>query len=385
MTRMNRLSHFQKPEYFGGSILNLISSIQSHFGLHPQYAPLQEGVPFQNKVVLLVIDGLGKQQLGRHQGARDLPVLNNFNEIRTLGSVFPSSTMAAMTTLHMGAPPAQTGWLSGCLWLEELGQIVNTVHSRDEHSRAQVNLDFMRTTRSVYQQLSEIHVKSTVIYPAAFMGSFLSNWHHEGASEVGYFFTPNSIPTLIKDALTTSDYVVVYYPHYDDICHRYSPESPEATDEIQGINNLLERILQRLPEQVTVLLTADHGHKSIHAGIWVDQHPEVHEHLLRPISGEKVARYLHVKSGHLEAVQEIFGQWADVVPSQQLWEEGYFGGDPAHQTFLSRTGDLVALTRGFTDLHWEYHPEVRNIKGWKGNHGGLSEIEMLVPLGILNT
>ncbi|GGJ19267.1 alkaline phosphatase family protein [Deinococcus roseus] len=382
---MTLLSNTLRPDLLGGSILNLISSIQQHFGLNPPDAPLRDPIPFQKKVVLFIADGLGQQQILRHTQQQDTTILQHFSEHRTLTSVFPSATMAALTTLHMGAPPARTGWLSGCLWLPELGSIVNLVHQRDEFTRQVVNVGFMRKTRSVYRQLQSVGVKSTVIFPAAFLGSFLSGWHHEGAHQEGFYFTPNTIPTLVSAALQHSNYVVVYYPHFDDMCHRFNPESQEASDEMLGLDGILQRTIRRLPDNTTFLLTADHGHKSIVQNVWLDQQPDLQPHLVRPVSGEKVARYVHVKPGHAQEVQDLLSQWADVVPTTQLWEEGYFGGDPAELSFLDRTGDLLAHARSGTELNWNYHPDTHQLKGWLGNHGGLTETEMRVPLGVLHT
>lgn len=374
-----------RPDYAGGSILNLSSSIQQHFGLQNRHLPLREEVLFQNKVVLLIVDGLGHEQLQRHVEQGDFSVAAQFQEIRRLTSVFPTTTMAALTTLHMGAPPAETGWLSGCLWLEEVGTIVNLIRNKDEFTRGWVNLDFMCRTTSVYQQLRGRKVRSTTLAPEAFLGSFLSNWHHEGADQQGYPFTPSTIPTLLQHALGLSDYVVIYYPHYDDMCHRYNPESQEARDEMRLLNTVLQGVMDRLPAGTTLLLTADHGHKSIAGNIWLDEHLDLHPHLIRPVSGDKVARYVDVKPGHEEAARAHLSQWADVVSSQQLWEEGYFGGDPADLQFFKRTGTLMAHARNHLELNWLYHPEVRQIKSWRGNHGGLSSAEMWVPLGIHNS
>ncbi|MFC5597816.1 alkaline phosphatase family protein [Deinococcus cellulosilyticus] len=374
-----------RPDYAGGGILNLISSIQSHFGLKSKHDPLHAPIPFQKKAVLLIVDGLGFEQLERHRQQGDLGAADHFQEVRRLTSVFPSTTMAALTTLHMGAPPAETGWLSGCLWLQELGTIVNLIRNKDEFTRQGVDLGFMRKTRSIYSRLDEARVRSTIIFPEAFEGSFLSNWHHEGSHQQGYAFTPSTIPTLVQNALQHSDYVVIYYPHYDDMCHRYGPESQEARDEARLLNTILGGVMHRLPPHTTLMLTADHGHKTISGNIWLDGHLDLHPHLLRPVSGDKVSRYVDVKPGHEAEVQAYLSRWADVVSSHQLWEEGYFGGDPADLQFLTRTGTLMAHARDDMELNWSYHPEVLQIKGWKGNHGGLSSTEMWVPLGIFNS
>jgi hypothetical protein len=73
---------------------------------------------------------------------------------------------------------------------------------------------------------------------------------------------------------------------------------------------------------------------------------------------------------------------ADVVPSERLVEEGWFGPGEPHPRFAERIGDVTLLMRGRATVKDWTPGESRHLH--IGNHGGTSEDEMLIPL-ILET
>lgn len=100
-----------QPDY-NNSILNLITSILKYYNVKSKYNSLPEIDEMLNKdynnVVLLILDGMGEN------------ILNELNEndlfrknrIRTITSVYPTTTAAAMTTYYSGKPPIETGWIA---------------------------------------------------------------------------------------------------------------------------------------------------------------------------------------------------------------------------------------------------------------------------------
>jgi Uncharacterized proteins of the AP superfamily len=104
-----------RPDYEGGSIVNLMRSLGDACGALPPlpYAPLRDAKvslgDTARHVVLLVADGLGYRYLQRHGAGGHL---HNHLQAR-LTSVFPSTTASAVTTYLTGLAPQQhalTGW-----------------------------------------------------------------------------------------------------------------------------------------------------------------------------------------------------------------------------------------------------------------------------------
>jgi arylsulfatase A-like enzyme len=176
-------------------------------------------------------------------------------------------------------------------------------------------------------------------------------------------------------------FVYVYWPWYDTYSHRYGSESPQAFAELEKIDAAFGRLLARLAGTDTLLIaTADHG--------FIDSAPEeslelpalLASQLRFPLCGERRVAYCYVHSEKefLQKAKDHFGERADVRPSRELLEEGWFGPGDAHPSFSERIGDVALVMR-----------ERYTIKDWTpgearylhiGNHGGTSENEMMIPL-----
>ena len=84
----------------------------------------------------------------------------------------------------------------------------------------------------------------------------------------------------------------------------------------------------------------------------------------------------------IEKAQDWLGDRADVMPSRELVDEGWFGPGEPHPRFAERIGDVALVMRNrYTVKDWA-PGESRHLH--IGNHGGTSEDEMLIPL-ILET
>ena len=80
----------------------------------------------------------------------------------------------------------------------------------------------------------------------------------------------------------------------------------------------------------------------------------------------------------MEQARQWLGDRADVRPSRELVEEGWFGPGAPHPSFAERIGDVALVMRGnYTVKDWT-PGEARYLH--LGNHGGTSESEMMIPL-----
>jgi len=84
-----------RPDYSGGSLVNLVASIVSARGGQALHPPLKKFPDVANatNVVLIIIDGLGDNYLQR-RGASELGKRRR----AAMTSVFPSTTASAITT-----------------------------------------------------------------------------------------------------------------------------------------------------------------------------------------------------------------------------------------------------------------------------------------------
>jgi hypothetical protein len=104
-----------RPDYSGGSLVNLIATIVESRGGKAFHPGLKNGPSDElrnaRNVVLLIIDGLGDNYLMRRGAGGELARRRR----AALTSVFPSTTASAITTSYTGRTPLEhglTGWFT---------------------------------------------------------------------------------------------------------------------------------------------------------------------------------------------------------------------------------------------------------------------------------
>ncbi len=378
------------PDYTGGSIVNLTSSLAQHFDVKASAAPLRQPLDLRGieTVVLFIADGLGAWQLEKHLAAGDMPTLKGLLEdshSSTLTSVFPSTTMAAITGMHMAATPAQTGWLGYQLWLEEVGAVTEMIGQVDMAKQTKLEQpDFLKQSESIYSKLERRGIGAYSVAPTQYRGTWLNEWYWSGAMQYGYL-TPNTCASVASNALQLEGrkVVVVYWADYDSVCHKHGPTSDEAADEISALDHALGRLIKRLPKngKTAFLLTADHGQINLNERrtVYLEQQRDLMPCLLSPPAGDRVCRTFRVKPGMLEEVRDMLEVTSHTLLTSEAWEAGLFGGLPSEETFYRRVGDLIAMPRDGAQLCYTY-PGKHPSRPHKGSHGALSRQEMQVPL-----
>ena len=121
------------PDYEGGSIVNLMSSIAKACGGGTKYKRLRilksSGIESAKNIVLVVIDGMGYEFIRKF--GKNSFIMKNLKGTAT--SVFPSTTSAAITAFNTGMAPAQHGIISWFMLLKELGVVSRPLPFNPRH------------------------------------------------------------------------------------------------------------------------------------------------------------------------------------------------------------------------------------------------------------
>ena len=151
------------------------------------------------------------------------------------------------------------------------------------------------------------------------------------------------------------------------------------------------RFLEKMRrEDAIVLVCADHGFVDTEDAtrIHLDDHPRLASTLRLPLCGEQRTPYCYVKPGE----REVFEQYVstelagvcELVSSDTLVDEGFFGpGDP-HRSLRDRIGDYALIMNDNYVLKDRIATEQPGFKH-VGVHGGVSQAEMHVPLVVART
>ncbi len=397
---------FIHPDYAGGSILNLPSTICCSLGGDPIGAvPLRSELIVSTaadirRVILVLVDALSLHRLQRWMSDGTAPVWSRLAEqgkLAALTSITPSTTTAALTSLWTGRSPAEHGVVGYELWLKEYGVVSNMIlHSpisfgNDTGSLAKAGFvpEQFLNLPTLGKHLASYGVRSYALQHRSIMHSGLSQMFFKDASVHG-FFTPGelwvNLRHLVESNPNARQYFWVYTGQIDHFSHMYHPDDERTSSEFEQFShafdqNFLRKLSPTLRKGTLVLLTADHGMIATEKSARYDlrNHPEFTRLLHILPTGENRLMYLFIRPGQTDNVRSYFDQtWPDqfdfVDPSEAV-ARGLFGPGKPHPRLADRLGDLIAIARNNAYLWWadKENPLV-------GRHGGLSAEEMIVPL-----
>jgi Type I phosphodiesterase / nucleotide pyrophosphatase len=374
-----------RPDYCGGSLVNLIASIVASRGgkpLHAQLAnlPASELRDARN-IVLLIVDGLGDNYLLRRGAGSELARRRR----AALTSVFPSTTASAITTSYTGRTPLEHGLTGWFTYFGEAGCVSAALpfRSRGDYlplARRGVTPEQIYVCDSIFEFLSDA---SFVVTYKDIIDSEYNIRHCRGAQRSAYE-TLDELVAGIETAVKSSDrrkFVYAYWPVYDMVSHRYGAESAEAFEQFGKIDAVFGELLARLAgTDSLVIATADHGFIDVAPEESLELPASLAPLLRFPLCGERRVAYCHVHDAPLfvQKAKEWLGERADVMPSRRLVDEGWFGPGAPHPRFAERIGDVALVMRGRYAVKDWTPGESRHLH--IGNHGGTSEDEMLIPL-----
>ena len=397
---------FIHPDYAGGSILNLPSTICRALGGEPLAAiPLRSELTTSTaadirRVILVLVDALSLHRLQRWMSDGTAPVWSRLAEqgkLAALTSITPSTTTAALTSLWTGRSPAEHAIVGYELWLKEYGVVSNMIL----HSPISFGNDAGSLTKAGFvpeqflnlptlgTHLASYGVRSYALQHRSIMHSGLSQMFFKDVNVHG-FFTPGelwvNLRHLVESNPNMRQYFWVYTGQVDHFSHQYHPDDERTAAEFEEFSrefeqHFLTRLSPALRKGTLVLLTADHGMIATEKSARYDlrNHPELTRLLHILPTGENRLMYLFIRPGQTETVRSYIdqtwpGQFTFIDPSEAV-ARGLFGPGKPHPRLADRLGDLIVAARNEAYLWWadKENPLV-------GRHGGLSAEEMIVPL-----
>lgn len=328
-------------------------------------------------VVLVVIDGLGAIPLRAHAGhARTLASAMAKKDIA--GSVFPTTTAAALTSLVTGVTPGTHGMVGYRVLNPARGILVNQL---TEWESAGVDPLVWQAAPTLFEQATTAGHPAFVVGFPAYAGTGFTRAILRGA-EFRSAQSPADRVELAWELADAHDGAIVYcyLPEVDKAGHKHGIDSAEWVHALEDIDAALSR---RIPDGVGVLVTADHGMIDVpqHRQLVLDAADGWHDGI-RHIGGEP--RMLHVYTEPDADLSAILDRWrrdlegmADVVSRTEAIDAGLFG--PAvTDAALSRMGDFLVAARSNRAVY-DGEAEDQRGRSMVGQHGSLTPEEWRVP------
>jgi type I phosphodiesterase/nucleotide pyrophosphatase len=218
--------------------------------------------------------------------------------------------------------------------------------------------------------------------PYAYRGSGLTVSAYRGADYRGVVSHGDLVAQLLS-ALTADSRALTYgyLAELDLTGHVRGVDSGNWRAQLAVVDGIVEQLVDGLPDDAALLVTADHGMLDVPADrrIDLDTEPELDEGI-RLLAGEPRARYLHAEPGAerdlLDSWREVLGERAWVASREEAIASGVFG--PVAEGHAARIGDVVALARG----NWAITAGEREFGPSRlaAYHGSLTTTELAIPL-----
>lgn len=353
------------PDYNGACVSNVVPALLEHSLLGQGWIP--DYALDARQVVLLVIDGLGWNQLCARQALAPCLAASVGGPITT---VAPTTTAAALTSITTGTPPGEHGIVG--YRIRTGGETLNALRWVTEHGDARE-----RVLPSEMQAVSPFGSRNpVVITKSEFARSGFTQAHLSQTRFHGY----STIATLvheIQSAVAAGErFVYAYYDGLDRVGHERG-HGAAFDAEFAFVDRLVAEIRDLLADDVAVVVTADHGQVPTGDNV-VPIASEVMRYT-QALSGEARFVWLHAKPGAeaqlLEASQLAHEAHAWVLTVDEVLDRAILGprvSPPARE----RLGSVALVAKSTVALVDPAAPPSILI----GRHGSLTADELYVPL-----
>ncbi|MFT4187674.1 MAG: alkaline phosphatase family protein [Aeromicrobium sp.] len=330
-------------------------------------------LPEARGYIVFLVDGLGEVNL--RENADHAPFLNRLDAVEGVRSNLPSTTVTSLTSLGTGLRPGAHGVAGYTVRVPATGERLNSINwDRPVDPLA------WQPHPMVLERLAADGVNACSVNEARFEGTALTLCTQRGVPFHGVSSTWERHDVLVDLAEQPGrPAVYAYESGVDHTGHGHGCTSGKWREELRRVDRELSRLRADLPDDVLLVVTADHGMVDLPAEgrFDVDEWPTLSEDV-ELIAGEARFRHLYTAPGAAEAVaerwREQLGDRAEVRLRDEA--EDWFG--PLDPSVAGRFGDVVVAARG--DFAMFSSTQFAREFGMRGFHGSTSEAETRIPL-----
>ncbi|WP_420642083.1 alkaline phosphatase family protein [Candidatus Leptofilum sp.] len=394
---------FTLPNYADGSIANVPATIAKMLGVQLTGLSALPEVMWRplggvKRVVLLTLDGFGWNLF---QARQDLvtAVSQRATITNQLTSIFPSTTVAALSSLWTGSAPAQHGLVGLKLFFPEFAVSAGMLDfsplfykAKDALVDAGLDPETFLQHPGVGEQLGKVGIPTYAFKGKEIANSVLSQMHGRGVTEsfgmVSFADMLVQMRELLHKRAGEPLFINAYWPSIDTISHYHTWQGTPVAAELRAIiyqlqTEFFDALTDAARQDTAFFIVADHGQEltPLSHQIFLSDHPQLEQMLFMRPTGEPRVLYLYTKHGCREATMDYIntklGHAMTAVPAQAALQAGLLGPEPFAANVADRLGDVIVIMRGGYTLFSEVERE------WAhkmiGRHGGLTHAEMQVP------
>lgn len=359
-----------------------------------------------DKVVLVVLDGLGLREWHRQKEEGLIHLVETKGRVTPMTTVFPSTTAAALTTLVTGRTPQEHALVEWHLYLKQLDMLILTLPFSPAGERGSDRLlplirpSVLFKGETIFSRLRREGIRSYSFLNRQIAGTAYSGLAHS-ASNVLPYVTSSDLSVSLRRTIGQSSgpaFFYVYWSAVDTIEHIFGPNTEEAGNEAENISHALKTgFIDKLDEHAAshtiVLVTADHGQVFSPSSdmVMLNRYRRFMNSLEVSPNGRTIPPWGSPRDLYLQVAGEKVDDTrvflrknfeASALLTDEAVAAGLFGRGTPDKTFLERVGNVMLLPHGTRSM-WYRLPGIRP-PILNGQHGGLHPDEMRIPFAVAN-
>jgi len=226
------------------------------------------GADRAERVLVVLVDGMGWHLLP--ELAASAPLLSSAlagaaGRLTRLACTFPSTTPTSLVSLGTGARPGEHGILGFTLNVPGTDRVVNHIHWRNDPPPAA-----WQPLPTWFARLERAGVAAHAVLPAAFLDGGLTDAAYRGARFVPTRPDDDYAAAVAATLRSAPGLVYGYTADLDTAAHVFGIGSPGWHEAATRVDALLTRLVEAMPADAVLLVTADHGGLNIAPDARVD-------------------------------------------------------------------------------------------------------------------
>jgi hypothetical protein len=328
----------------------------------------------ENREVLILIDGMGQDAVDKYSD--QFPIFDELKQVKKLYTNFPSTTATSLSTLGTGVLPGVHGMLGYTVRVPRSDNRLLNALKWDER----VDPVMWQKVPTLFERAVLAGVSVTHVAAKRYEGSGFTQAALRGAKYVGANGV-DEMATAVSAALKPQpSFVYTYLNTLDSAGHSDGVGSDKWLTALQQVSEFITKVKQLAPAGTRIWVTSDHGMVNSTEQVILGQDNNLLENVTL-IGGEPRARHIYIKEGAASETiaqwQEFFGNKAKVLSKESAIKDGLFGPVVTEDSH-DRLGDLIAIANN--DLILVDPARVREESSMVGHHGGVTDIEVEIPL-----
>ena len=354
-------------------LADVTNSIFNSLAVPNTHDSLNLGVAAQRECLIL-IDGMGQDALDKF--ADQFTIFSQLKNQSNLTANFPSTTATSLSTLGTGELPGVHGMLGYTVRVPRSDNRLLNALKWDER----VDPVMWQKVPTLFERAAQAGVTVSHVAARRYEGSGFTQAALRGAKYFGANGIDEMVTAVAAALKPQPSFVYTYLNTLDAAGHSDGVGSDKWLTALQQVAEFITKVIATVPTGTRVWITSDHGMVNSTQQSILGQDNDLLKNVTL-IGGEPRARHIYINAG---AENETISQWREfykdqvqVISRDEAVLNKLFG-EVVSEDAKERMGDLIAIPND--DLILVDPARIREETGMVGHHGGVTDIEVNIPL-----